>query len=67
MRVFKGIEFGEGINVSFPEFKEVYGSNHVFNNIHPDQREQELKKAYKIATDGNSSRSTKESKEDTAK
>jgi hypothetical protein len=53
MLVFKGIEFGKGLKMSFPEFKDAFGSNHVFNNIHPDQREEELQKAYKIATDGN--------------
>lgn len=51
---YKGlIYFPEGYNKPFGEFKEEFGSTHVFKNIHPDHREKELKAAYKIATSGN--------------
>jgi hypothetical protein len=50
MRSYKGIEFAKDYNRSFAEFKDDFGSNHTFNNIHPDKRAEELKKAYKIAT-----------------
>lgn len=63
---YKGlISFAEGYNKPFEEFKKEFGSTHVFNNMHPDEREKELKKAHKIATsgNGNTSRTIKESKE----
>lgn len=47
---YKGIEFAKGYNKPFSEFKDEFGSTHVFNAIHPIEREQELKKAYQIAT-----------------
>lgn len=51
---YKGlIYFSEGYNKSFEEFKKEFGSTHVFNNIHPKDREKELKAAFKIATEGN--------------
>lgn len=50
MGSYKGIEFAKDYNRSFAEFKDDFGSNHIFNNIHPDKRAEELKKAYKIAT-----------------
>lgn len=53
MGSYKGITFAKGYNKSFAEFKEEFASTHVFKNIPPKQREAELKKAYKIATDGN--------------
>jgi hypothetical protein len=53
MKVYLGINFAKDYNESFADFKERFGSNHIFNNIHPTEREQELRKAYKIATDGN--------------
>ena len=62
MANYKGvIEFAEGYNKSFADFKKEFGSTHVFKNMLPKVREQELKKAYKIATNGNSKRSTKKS------
>jgi len=67
MNSYKGITFAKDYNKSFAEFKEEFGSTHIFNEIHPDEREKELKKAFKIATDGNYSRTTNESKEVTAK
>ncbi len=45
--------FPEGLTLTFTEFKDLHESNHIFRNIHPKQRDSELKKAYKIATDGN--------------
>lgn len=67
MASYQGIEFGKGLKMSFPEFKDAFGSNHIFNNIHPNQREEELQKAYKIATDGNTQGTISKGKENTAK
>lgn len=53
MRSYKGITFAKGYNKSFAEFKEEFASTHVFKEIHPKDREAELKNAYKIATNGN--------------
>jgi hypothetical protein len=53
MRVYEGMAFPEGLTLSFAEFKDLHESNHIFRNIHPSKRDSELKKAYKIATDGN--------------
>jgi len=53
MRVYDGMAFPEGLTLSFTEFKDLHESNHIFRNIHPSKRDSELKKAYKIATDGN--------------
>ena len=50
---YKGITFAKGYNKSFAEFKDEFASTHIFKDIHPKEREAELKKAYKIATDGN--------------
>lgn len=58
MASYKGITFAEGYNNSFAEFKDEFGSTHVFNNIPSDDRESELKKAHKIATAGNGKFST---------
>ena len=49
MRSYKGIEFAKGYNKSFADFKEEFGSTHIFNNMHPDERVKELEKAYNIA------------------
>ncbi len=46
---YEGITFAKGYNKSFTEFKEEFGSTHVFNNIHPDDWECELEKAHQIA------------------
>lgn len=67
MASYKGITFAEGYNKPFADFKEEFGSTHVFNDIHPDKRDQELKKAHKIATDGNSPGTTSKGKEINAK
>lgn len=50
MKNYRGIEFAQGINMSLSEFEKVYGSNHIFNNMLPEERKKELKKAYEIAT-----------------
>jgi hypothetical protein len=50
MRKYLGIEFGKVFTGTFPEFKELFGSNHIFKKFQPEKREQELKKAYEIAT-----------------
>lgn len=46
---YKGITFREGYT-SFPEFKKELENVWVFKQMYPDQKEKELKKAYKIAT-----------------
>lgn len=50
---YKGITFAKGYNKSFAEFKDEFASKHIFNAIHPKQREAELKKAYNIAIQNN--------------
>lgn len=47
---YRGIEFAKGYNKPFSEFKVEFGSNHIFNKFPEKEREQELKKAHKIAT-----------------
>lgn len=49
MPKYLGIEFAKGYNRSFAEFKDEFGSMHVFNDFHEKEIEQELKKAYEIA------------------
>lgn len=63
MANYKGITFAKGYNKSFADFKDEFAHTHVFKGLVPKVREQELKKAYKIATDGNSPKSVKKSKE----
>lgn len=63
MRVYLGIEFAKDYNKSFAEFKDEFGSNHIFREFPPKEREQKLKEAYKVATDGNISGTSKSSKE----
>lgn len=69
MKVYKGITFAEGYNKSFADFKNEFASTHVFKNIPSDQREAQLKEAYKIAIKGNgdSKTSPKSIESDTAK
>lgn len=67
MASYKGITFAEGYNKPFAEFKEEFASTHVFKNIPADKREAELKKAYKIATHGNTKTSSKAGEEDSDK
>lgn len=50
MNTYLGIEFAEDFKMSFAEFKEVFGSKHLFNDFQPEEREQEIKKAFEIAT-----------------
>lgn len=57
MAVYRGITFAKGYNRSFAEFKEEFASTHVFKNIPKSKREAELKKAWKIATKDELSRS----------
>lgn len=54
MAKYKGIEFAEGYNKSFANFKKEFSSTHVFKDIPEPQKELELEKAYLIAyTHGN--------------
>ncbi len=62
MASYKGIEFAKGYNKSFAGFKKEFASTHVFNKMSEEQKEEALKEAYKIATDGNISKSKKKSK-----
>ena len=66
MSEHKGITFAEGYNKSFAEFKNEFASTHVFKAIPSGEREAELKKAHKIATNGNISRTTNKVEEITA-
>lgn len=66
MEGYKGIIFAKGYNKSFADFKKEFASTHVFKEIPSDQREAELKKAYKIATNGNLKASPKDGKPDPA-
>lgn len=67
-RKYANIEFGEGYAKSFPEFEEDFRNAQVFKDMLPEVRKKEMKKAYKIATDGNlSTGSTKRSKGNTPK
>jgi hypothetical protein len=50
MANYRGIEFAKDYSKSLAEFKVEFGSNHIFNKFPEKQREQELKKAHKIAT-----------------
>ena len=64
MASYKGIIFPKGYNRPFEEFKDLYASNHIFNEIPHKSREAELKIAYKIATkNGDNIRTTAKSKE----
>lgn len=79
MNRYKGITFAEGYNKSFADFKEEFGSTHIFNEMHPEVREKELEKAYEIAiskskekeeivkTNGNTSTTTEKSKGNSTK
>ena len=53
MASYRGITFAEGYNRPFADFKNEFGSTHVFKRLKPEERERELKKAYTIATNGN--------------
>ncbi|RUT68689.1 hypothetical protein D0817_20225 [Flavobacterium cupreum] len=63
MANYKGIEFAEGYNKSFADFKNEFASTHVFKAIPSGEREAELKKAHKIATNGNISGTAGKGKE----
>lgn len=63
MSTYKGIEFAEGYNKSFAEFKEEFEQTHIFKNIPHLEREKALKEAYKIATNGNTVSTTPKSED----
>ncbi len=58
-RNYKGINFREGYNLPFADFKKEFENTHIFKQIPHTKVESELKKAYKIATDGNIPKSAK--------
>lgn len=62
MAKYKEITFAEGYNKPFAEFKKEFESTYVFKRLPPVEREKELKKAYKIATNGNTVRTTEKGK-----
>lgn len=67
MGSYLGIEFAKDYNRSFAEFKDEFGSNHIFEKFEPKERAERLKEAYKIATDGNTKKSTEQSEKDNQK
>ena len=67
MNIYKGITFAKSYNKTFAEFKKKTASTHIFNNIHPSKREQEIKINHKIATNGKTSGATDEGKKITTK
>ena len=67
MNSYLSITFAKDYNKSFADFKTEFGSTHVFKNMHPVEREKELKKAYKIATDGKLPTTIEKSKESSTK
>lgn len=68
MRKYGNIEFADGYNEPFATFKEKFENAQVFKDVSPEDREAELLKAHKIATDGNIPATTSEVKtNDTAK
>lgn len=50
---YREITFAKGYNKPFAEFKKEFENTHVFKKLPPNEREKELKKAHKIATQGN--------------
>ncbi|AUC15413.1 hypothetical protein BTO06_09800 [Tenacibaculum sp. SZ-18] len=66
MENYKGIVFEKGYNRPFSDFKKEFGGTLYFKRIHPNKREEELKKAYKVATHGNNSRSSRKGKKATS-
>ncbi|MCC9016925.1 hypothetical protein [Flavobacterium lipolyticum] len=63
MPEYRGIIFAEGYNKPFAEFKEEFASTHIFKEIPSAEREAELIKAHKIATNGNISATVRKGKE----
>lgn len=61
MAKYKGITFAKGYDRSFADFKNEFASTHVFKDIPSNRREAELKKAWKIATKDELSRSNSKS------
>ncbi|CAL2055979.1 hypothetical protein [Tenacibaculum sp. 190524A05c] len=62
MNSYKGIVFEKGYNRPFSDFKKEFGNTLFFKRIDPNDREAELKKAYKAATNGNNLRASGKSK-----
>ncbi len=48
-KTYLGIEFTEGYNKPFAEFKKEFETLYIFKNFNPKDRANELKKAYSIA------------------
>ncbi|WP_435415868.1 hypothetical protein [Polaribacter aestuariivivens] len=62
MANYKGIEFAKGYNRPFADFKQEFKDVKVFRDMYPDTREKELKKAWKLATNGNINTTVKKSR-----
>ena len=59
---YKSIEFAEGYNRPFADFKQEFENVKVFRDMRPKERLKELKVAHKIATHGNTSSTVRKSK-----
>lgn len=61
---YKGIRFAKDYNKSFADFKNEFGSTHIFKEIPHLERDKELRKVYDglIKHNGKLSDSTKKSK-----
>lgn len=59
---YKSIEFAEGYNRPFADFKQEFENAKVFRDLHPKERLKELKKAHKKATNGNTITAVKKSR-----
>ncbi len=64
MASYKGITFAKGYDRSFADFKKEFASTHIFKGIPTEKKEAELKKAYKVATNGKLSNSARKSEKD---
>jgi len=63
MIVYNGIKFGEGLKMTFAEFKKIVSHLKYFKSFSDEEREKEFKNAYKVATNGDIKTSTKKRKE----
>jgi hypothetical protein len=62
MKKYQQITFAQDYDRSFEDFKKEFSKSYVFKNMSKEQREKELAKAYKTATDGNLPKSSEKSK-----
>ena len=67
MSDYLGIEFSDDFQMDYKTFEKSMNASHVFKNMNPNVRESEIKKAYKIATNGNTKRAVEKSKTNQSK